>query len=150
MGAAVAASAGASALNAYSQIQAGNQAVKAANRQQRYLNNQARQTITQGDFEADLIAEQGDQVAASQRTGFAGNGIVVGEGSAGRIEQETRDIAAADAAQMRRNAFNQAMGIVEQGNEGVRAAKVSAKNSRLNAIGSLLSGGSQAYSIYRG
>lgn len=150
MGAAAAASAGGNLLNAYSQIQAGKAGVKAANRQAKYLNNQAGQIITQGDFASDLAIEQGDQVAASQRTGFAANGVVVGQGSAGRIEDETRRIAAEDADQLRLNAFNQAMGLVEQGNEGVRSARAGFKSARLAAIGSLLSGGSQAYSMYKG
>lgn len=142
------AAAGGGLLSAYSQIQQGKDAVKAANRQQRYLNDQARDVINQGDFAADMANEQGRQTAASQRTGFAGNGVVVGEGSAGRIEQNTLDLASQDADQARRNAFNQAMGFVTQGNEGVRQAKADFRTRRLNAFGSLLTGGGQAYNIY--
>lgn len=150
MGAAAGAglAAGGGILNAYSQIQQGKDGVKAANRQQRYLNDQAVDVINQGDFTADLTNEQGRQTAASQRTGFAANGVAVGEGSAGRIEQQTIDMARADADQLRRNAFNQAMGLVTQGNENVRQAKANQRTSRLNAFGSLLTGGGQAYSIY--
>lgn len=144
------AAAGGGLLNAYSQIRQGREAVKAANRQQRYLDQQARDTIAQGDFAADLALEQGQQIAASQRTGFAANGVVVGEGTAGRVEQEALTLARQDADQLRRNAFNQAMGLVTQGNEEVRQAKTNFRTSRLNAFGSLLTGGSQAYSIYRG
>lgn len=146
---AVGASVAGGALNAYSQIQQGKDAVRAANRQQKYLNDQARETINQGDFAADLINEQGRQTAASQRTGFAGNGVVVGEGSAGRIEQGTLNMAAQDAEQTRRNAFNQAMGLVTQGNEITQQAKANFRTSRLNAFSSLLTGGGQAYSIYK-
>ena len=71
-----AAAAGGGILSAYSQIQQGKDAVKAAKRQQRYLNDQARDTINQGDFAADMANEQGRQTAASQRTGFAANGVV--------------------------------------------------------------------------
>lgn len=150
MGAAAGAglAAGGGILNAYSQIQQGKDGVKAANRQQRYLNDQAVDVINQGDFAADLTNEQGRQTAASQRTGFAANGVAVGEGSAGRIEQQTIDMARADADQLRRNAFNQAMGLVTQGNENVRQAKANQRTSRLNAFGSLLTGGGQGYSIY--
>ena len=142
------AAAGGGLLSAYSQIQQGKDAVKAANRQQRYLNDQARDVINQGDFAADMANEQGRQTAASQRTGFAGNGVVVGEGSAGRIEQNTLDLASQDADQARRNAFNQAMGLVTQGNEAVTQAKADYRTRRLNAFGSLLTGGGQAYNIY--
>lgn len=147
MGAAAAAAAGGSLLNAYSQIQQGKESVRAANRQQRYLDQQARDTVAQGDFAADLINQQGAQTAASQRTGFAGNGVVVGEGSAGRVEQGTLDMARQDAEQARRNAFNQAMGLVTQGNEVVKQAKSNYRTSRLNAFGSLLTGGGQAYNL---
>lgn len=150
MGAAAGAglAAGGGILNAYSQIQQGKEGVKAANRQQRYLNDQARDVINQGDFAADMANEQGRQTAASQRTGFAGNGVVVGEGSAGRIEQNTLYLASQDADQARRNAFNQAMGLVRQGNEGVKQAKADFRTRRLNAFGSLLTGGGQAYNMY--
>ncbi|AXQ48894.1 MULTISPECIES: hypothetical protein [Pseudomonas] len=150
MGAAAGAglAAGGGILNAYSQIQQGKEGIKAANRQQRYLDNQARDVINQGDFAADMANEQGRQTAASQRTGFAANGVAVGQGSAGRVEQGTLDIARQDADQLRRNAFNQAMGLVTQGNEGVRQAKTNNRAARLNAFGSLLTGGGQAYNIY--
>lgn len=144
------AAAGGGLLGAYSQIQQGKEAVKAAKRQQRYLNDQARDTINQGDFAADMANEQGRQTAASQRTGFAGNGVVVGQGSAGRIEQGTIDLARQDADQLRRNAFNQAMGLVDQGNEGIKQAKAELRTRRLNAFSSLLTGGGQAYSMYGG
>lgn len=144
------AAAGGGLLGAYSQIQQGKEAVKAAKRQQRYLNDQARDTINQGDFAADMANEQGRQTAASQRTGFAGNGVVVGEGSAGRIEQGTIDLARQDADQLRRNAFNQAMGLVDQGNEGIKQAKAEFRTRRLNAFGSLLTGGGQAFNMYSG
>ena len=142
------AAAGGGLLNAYSQIQQGKDAVKAANRQQRYLNDQARDVISQGDFAADMANEQGRQTAASQRTGFAANGVAVGQGSAGRIEQGTLDLARQDADQLRRNAFNQAMGLVDQGNEGIKQAKSEFRTRRLNAFSSLLTGGGQAYNMY--
>lgn len=142
------AAAGGGLLSAYSQIQAGKDSVKAAKRQQRYLNEQAGDVINQGDFAADLTNEQGRQTAASQRAGFAGNGVVVGEGSAGRVEQSALDMSRQDADQLRRNAFNQAMGLVTQGNEEMRQAKANQRTSRLNAFGSLLTGGGQAYSMY--
>lgn len=142
------AAAGGGLLSAYSQIQQGKDAVKAAKRQQGYLDQQARDVIAQGDFAADLANEQGRQTAASQRTGYAANGVVVGEGTAGRVEQGTIDLARQDADQLRRNAFNQAMGLVDQGNEGIKQAKADFRTRRLNAFGSLLSGGGQAYNIY--
>lgn len=150
MGAAAGAgmAAGGGLLSAYSQIQAGKDGVKAAKRQQQYLNEQAGDVIAQGDFNADMANEEGRQAAASQRTGFAANGVVVGEGTAGRVEQGSITMAKQDADQLRRNAFNQAMGLVNQGEEGVRQAKVAKKQSRTNAFGSLLTGGGQAYSIY--
>lgn len=150
MGAAAGAglAAGGGLLNAYSQIQQGKEGIRAANRQQQYLNDQARDVIAQGDFAADITNEQARQTAASQRTGYAANGVVVGEGTAGRVEQGTIDLGRQDADQLRRNAFNQAMGLATQGNEGVRQAKTNNRTARLNAFGSLLTGGGQAYNIY--
>lgn len=147
MGAAAAASAGSSVLSAYSQIQAGKAQVKAANRQQDYLNKQANETINQGDFQSDLTIQQGRQVAASEKTGYAANGVVVGTGTAQRVQDSTIDASLSDAAQVRKNAFNQAFGLVTQGNEIVKSAKANYKTAQLNAIGSLLGGGSKSYQM---
>lgn len=147
MGAAAAASAGSSVLSAYSQIQAGKAQVKAANRQQDYLDKQANETINQGDFQSDLTIQQGRQVAASEKTGYAANGVAVGTGTAQRVQDSTIDASLSDAAQVRKNAFNQAFGLVTQGNEIVKSAKANYKTAQLNAIGSLLGGGSKSYQM---
>ncbi|EKD5498874.1 hypothetical protein OR538_005007 [Pseudomonas aeruginosa] len=151
MGAALAAGAAGAGglLNAYSQIQQGKDAVRTANRQQAYLNRQARQVLDQGEFEDAQLYEQGRQIVGAQRAGFAANGVDVNSGSASRVQESTMNQVAMDAEQVRRNAFNQAFGIVTQGNEGVRQARADYRTRRLNAFSSLLTGGSQAYSNYR-
>ncbi|MFW5236566.1 virion core protein, T7 gp14 family [Pseudomonas aeruginosa] len=151
MGAALAAGAAGAGglLNAYSQIQQGKDAVRTANRQQAYLNRQARQVLDQGEFEDAQLYEQGRQIVGSQRAGFAANGVDVNSGSASRVQESTMNQVAMDAEQVRRNAFNQAFGIVTQGNEGVRQARADYRTRRLNAFSSLLTGGSQAYGNYK-
>jgi hypothetical protein len=145
MGAAAGLAAGGGILNAYSQLQAGKAQVKAANRQQAYLNTQANEVINQGDYQSDLTIQQGRQVAASQKTGYAANGVAVGTGTAQRVQDSTVDLSVADAQQVRKNAFNQAFGLVTQGNEITKQAKANYKTTQLNALGSLLGGGAQAY-----
>ncbi|HHH8833295.1 TPA: hypothetical protein ACP3Z9_006670, partial [Pseudomonas aeruginosa] len=81
--------------------------------------------------------------------GFAANGVDVNSGSASRVQESTMNQVAMDAEQVRRNAFNQAFGIVTQGNEGVRQARADYRTRRLNAFSSLLTGGSQAYGNYK-
>ncbi|MBG5799728.1 hypothetical protein [Pseudomonas aeruginosa] len=151
MGAALAAGAAGAGglLNAYSQIQQGKDAVRTANRQQAYLNRQARQVLDQGEFEDAQLYEQGRQIVGSQRAGFAANGVDVNSGSASRVQESTMNQVAMDAEQVRRNAFNQAFGIVTQGNEGVRQARADYRTRRLNAFSSLLTSGSQAYGNYK-
>ncbi|MBH9198684.1 hypothetical protein I5K50_10490 [Pseudomonas aeruginosa] len=151
MGAALAAGAAGAGglLNAYSQIQQGKDAVRTANRQQAYLNRQARHVLDQGEFEDAQLYEQGRQIVGSQRAGFAANGVDVNSGSASRVQESTMNQVAMDAEQVRRNAFNQAFGIVTQGNEGVRQARADYRTRRLNAFSSLLTGGSQAYGNYK-
>lgn len=144
MGAAAGLAAGGGLLSAYSQIQAGKQGVKTANREQGYLNQQANQTINQGDYQSDLLIDKGAQTAAAQKTGFAANGIDTGSGTALRVQQSAIDTADADASQVRKNAFNQAFGLVTQGNEVVKQAKANNKSARLNAFASLITGGAQA------
>lgn len=87
MGAALAAGAAGAGglLNAYSQIQQGKDAVRTANRQQAYLNRQARQVLDQGEFEDAQLYEQGRQIVGAQRAGFAANGVDVNSGSASRV-----------------------------------------------------------------
>ncbi|EOG9916790.1 hypothetical protein ACLMR0_006526 [Pseudomonas aeruginosa] len=147
--AAAAASVGGGILSAYSQIQQGKYAVRTANRQQAYLNRQARQVLDQGEFEDAQLYEQGRQIVGAQRAGFAANGVDVNSGSASRVQESTMNQVAMDAEQVRRNAFNQAFGIVTQGNEGVRQARADYRTRRLNAFSSLLTGGSQAYGNYK-
>ncbi|HBP6530680.1 TPA: hypothetical protein L6A81_34270 [Pseudomonas aeruginosa] len=147
--AAAAASVGGGILSAYSQIQQGKDAVRTANRQQAYLNRQARQVLDQGEFEDAQLYEQGRQIVGAQRAGFAANGVDVNSGSASRVQESTMNQVAMDAEQVRRNAFNQAFGIVTQGNEGVRQARADYRTRRLNAFSSLLTGGSQAYGNYK-
>lgn len=145
MGAAAGLAAGGSVLSAYSQLQAGKAGIKTANRQQAYYNTQANQVINQGDYQSDLVTEQGQATAAAQKTGFAANGIDTGSGSAARVQQSSIDTSLADAAQVRKNAFNQAFGLVTQGNEVVNQAKANNKSARINAFTSLLTGGGQSY-----
>ncbi|ARG87496.1 TPA: virion core protein, T7 gp14 family [Pseudomonas aeruginosa] len=147
--AAAAASVGGGILSAYSQIQQGKDAVRTANRQQAYLNRQARQVLDQGEFEDAQLYEQGRQIVGAQRAGFAANGVDVNSGSASRVQESTMNQVAMDAEQVRRNAFNQAFGLVTQGNEGIRQARADYRTRRLNAFSSLLSGGSQAVSNYK-
>lgn len=151
MGAALAAGAAGAGglLNAYSQIQQGKDAVRTANRQQAYLNRQARQVLDQGEFEDAQLYEQGRQIVGYQRAGFAANGVDVNSGSASRVQESTMNQVAMDAEQVRRNAFNQAFGLITQGNEGIRQARADYRTRRLNAFSSLLTGGSQAYGNYR-
>ncbi|WP_341986812.1 virion core protein, T7 gp14 family [Pseudomonas aeruginosa] len=147
--AAAAASVGGGILSAYSQIQQGKDAVRTANRQQAYLNRQARQVLDQGEFEDAQLYEQGRQIVGAQRAGFAANGVDVNSGSASRVQESTMNQVAMDAEQVRRNAFNQAFGLITQGNEGIRQARADYRTRRLNAFSSLLTGGSQAYGNYR-
>ncbi|MBD1601990.1 hypothetical protein HAQ05_25260 [Pseudomonas sp. CA3A] len=147
MGAVAGLAAGGSVLSAYSQIQSGKAGIKTANRQQDYYNTRANQVINQGDYQSDLITEQGQQTAATQKVGFAANGIDTSSGSAQRTQDSTIENSLADASQVRKNAFNQAYGLVTQGNEVVNQAKTNNKSSRLNALGSLLTGGSRSYSM---
>ncbi|MBN0509437.1 hypothetical protein JTM45_34020, partial [Pseudomonas aeruginosa] len=88
-------------------------------------------------------------IVGAQRAGFAANGVDVNSGSASRVQESTMNQVAMDAEQVRRNAFNQAFGLVTQGNEGIRQARADYRTRRLNAFSSLLSGGSQAVSNYK-
>lgn len=147
MGAAAGLAAGGGVLSAYSQIQAGKAGVKAANRQQDYYDTQANEVINQGDYQSDIVTEQGQQAAAAAKTGFAAGNIDTSSGSAARVQQSSIDNAVDDATQIRKNAFNQAFGLVTQGNEVVNQAKANYKTSRLNAFSSLLTGGGAAYKM---
>jgi hypothetical protein len=144
MGAAAGLAAGGGILNAYSQIQAGKAGVKTANRQQGYYNQQAADVIDQGEYQSDLLIDRGQQIAASQKTGFAANGIDTSSGTAARVQQSSIDTSVDDATQLRKNAFNQAFGLVTQGNEVVKQAKANNKSARINAFASLITGGAQA------
>lgn len=140
---------GGSILSAFNQMQSGKSAVATAQRQQDYYNTQANQVINQGDYQSDLVTERGNQAAAAAKTGFAAGGIDTSSGTAARVQQSSIDAAEADATQIRKNAFNQAFGLVQQGNEAVKQAAASKSSSLFGSFGSLLTGGGAAYNMFR-
>lgn len=150
MGAGAAAGAGAAGglVNAYAQIKAGNEAFKTSKRQQKYLNQQAADVIDAGDFNQTMAVEQGNQIQAQQRVGYAAGGVDVSSGSAQRVQASTAAAAKLDAEQIRKNAFDQAFGLITQGNEITRQGASAKQASRFAALGSILGAGSSGYSAY--
>ncbi len=118
----------------------------------------ARNNATIARQQAGLVHQQGKvavakeglkarQLAGLQRATLAGNGVLVGFGSAGDIVADTGAAAAVDAATLRSNAARQALGFITQSTNfdasaGLIIAEGGNRASALNAqaTSSLLTG----------
>lgn len=71
---------------------------------------QARDAISRGGRRAQRELERAAQIRGAQRAGFAGQGVVVGEGTAAILEEQTLRIGREAADIVRRNAQREAFG----------------------------------------
>ena len=71
---------------------------------------QAQDALARGEWSADRMAEEIDQVVGSQRAGMAAGNIDVGFGSAVDINADAAALGALDIAQIRNNAAAEAWG----------------------------------------
>lgn len=139
---------GSGVLGAVSSIGQGNSALSTAKRQAGYYNTQAAQATQQGDFQADQALTQGQQVIGAQRTGYGSGNIDVNSGSAQRVQESAQVLSEEDAQNIRLNAAREAWGYRTQASEVVSQAKQQQKSSGISSLGSLLTAGAGAYSLY--
>jgi len=127
---------GSMALSAYGQIKQGQQAKRSAQqqaaaaeetaRQQEFnatvADAQGRDAIARGEAEAAQLRDQVRGLVGSQRSGYAGQGVVVDSGSAADVQADAKTLGEADVLTIRTNAQRAAWGF-----------NVEAENARRNA-----------------
>jgi len=124
------------AMSAYGQIAQGRAAKKVAKseaaaaegtaKQQEFnagvADAQAVDAVDRGEEDAARLREQVRGLVGAQRSGFAGQGVVVDTGSAADVQADTKTLGEADVRTIRHNAQRQAWGF-----------RVEAENDRRNA-----------------
>lgn len=128
-------------LGAYGSIQAGNANQRMAEREADVLDYRANLAIENGAFAAQQVRKQGKAVAGSQKTGYAAQGVVVGDGSSGQMLEQTDKMSEQDALQVKLNAAREYWGLREQAKQTRYQGDLAKYKGRLDAIGGLLGTG---------
>jgi hypothetical protein len=148
------------AMQAYSQQQAGKQAQMTANYNAEINNRNAEaadkaalDATQRGADEAAQVKERARRIAASQRAGAAGGGVSVDSGSALDLLTETAGMGELDALTTLNNAQREAYGFKSQAtNQRMQAGAQklqgdqAASAGKSQAFGTILTGGYKAYS----
>lgn len=132
-------------LGAYGSIQSGNANQRLAEREADVLEYRASLAEEQGKFGAESVRKQGKAIQGAQKTGYASQGVVVGDGSSGQVLEQTAKLSEQDALQIKLNAAREAWGMREQAKVTRYQGDLAKLKGRLDAIGGLLgTGGSVA------
>ena len=133
------------ATSAYGSIQAGNANQRMAEREADVLDYRASLAVENGAFAAEQTRKQGKAVQGAQKTGYAAQGVVVGDGSSGQMLEQTAKLSEQDALQIKLNAAREAWGLKEQAKQTRYAGDMAKFKGRMDAIGGILgTGGSMA------
>lgn len=108
------------------------------------LEAQANDATSRGEKEANRKMQETRLNVGSQRAAIAGLGGSLDEGSTFQIQEETRAIGAADAAQIRANAFMESFGYKSKASESRFQGEVNKITLKNQARNTLISGGLEA------
>lgn len=147
---AVGASIAGTTLSAYTAIQQGNATGKAAQYNAQTLRASARDAVARGEVSAQQASEQGRQIIGANRTRTLAAGIDASSGSALDILAGTAGVIQQDVATIRSNAAREAWGMRTEATNILYQGAAARRASRLGAGGTILTGGVQAATLYRG
>jgi hypothetical protein len=131
---------------AYGSIIAGNANQRMAEREADVLDYRARLAVENGTFAAQQARNQGKAVQGAQKTGYAAQGVVVGDGSSGQMLEQTAELSEQDALQIKLNAAREAWGMREQAKQTRYRGDLAKFKGRMDAIGGVLGTGGNALS----
>ena len=134
------------AVGAYGSITAGNANQRAAERDADVLDYRASLAVENGAFAAQQARNQGKAVQGAQKTGYAAQGVVVGDGSSGQMLEQTAELSEQDALQIKLNAAREAWGLKEQAKQTRYQGDMAKFKGRMDALGGLLGTGGNALS----
>jgi len=112
---------------AQSQVYRGEESFNKMNATMSYW--QAEDSMKRGEFGAQQHLKETAQLVGAQRAGLAGQGIDVNSGTAALLQSQAKEAGALDAAQIRNNAWREAMGYHVQA-LNYRQAQHGARNAR--------------------
>ena len=95
----------------------------------RFASMESRDIIKQGNKRAIEQGKNIKQLVGKQKAGFASGNVLVGDGTAAQIENQTIEIGQEEQRNIRNNAWKQAFGIRQQ----ARSAEVAADNAKRQA-----------------
>lgn len=131
--------------NAYSQSQAIRGAADyestAANTNARWAELQGEGATKRGEYESQRLLQQARQLIGDQRVAAAAQGVDVNTGSVADAQLQAAELSAADAAQIRNNAFLEALGYRSQASSLRSQGRLAKAAGRTASRSSLLSGG---------
>lgn len=110
---------------------------------------QSKDAIDRGDFSAQQRAMAGNRTMGAQRATAAASGIDSNSGSVLDVQASEAGLSALDQAMIRNNAAREAWGYRAQATLNSMGADQAAGGMRRQAVSTLLTGGAQAYGMYR-
>lgn len=135
---------------AYGQAQAGSAAQKLADRNADLDDIRARDAIARGEKAEARHRIEVRRLQGAQRAGFAAQGVVVDQDTAGAVVEETEVLGELDALTIRNNAAREAWGFRVQAADTRARGAIAKREGRNQAAGTLLtSAGSTALSYER-
>lgn len=135
-------------MTAYGSIEQG----KAQNDVAQYNAKLAEVSATDAEQRGGVAADQQRarvrQILGTQRAMMGASGVVAGEGTQGQVLDQTSVLGELDARQIEVNAQREAWGMRSQAAGARLQGSLQERAGLLGGIGSLITGGAQAYGIY--
>ena len=104
-------------------------------------NLQAEDAINRGNLAAGRHMQEVRGLEGAQRAAYAAQGLAVGQGSPAAVMEDTRTLGAADASQIRLNAYREAFGYRREATGYASQARIARANARTGVRSTLLGGG---------
>lgn len=138
------------AMTAYGQYQQGQFSKEVGNYNAAVLDQKTEEAKKIGSINEARSRAQTAEVMGAQRAAMGASGLQVDSGSFGDILQDTAKYGELDAQTERSNALKQAWGYQTEAASSRMQGSMSAQAGMLNAGGTLLSGGAQAFGMKYG
>jgi hypothetical protein len=138
-----------SAIGAAGQMRAGADAKETAALNAQIAGIQAQDSLSRGGVEEDRYRRQIAQIAGAQKSVVASRNVKAGTGTALDLLSDTAQIGEEDALTIRNESARESWGYRFQADESRRYGKSAYRNSQYAAGSTLLTGGAQAYGLWR-
>ena len=135
--------------SAYSQYQQGQFAKEMGERNAQVQDAKALEAVRMGSVAEERQRAITRQTMGAQRAAMAGTGLEVDSGSFGDILADTAKFGELDAQTVRTNALKEAWGLQTDALDSRIQGRMAGKAVTMNAAGTLLSGASQAFGMYK-